>query len=419
MTAAVAAYAGVQMVAHARGRRAWGAMGLATLALLGACSDPAGGRDTSAPTEDPSALVTPPEPGATPSVVLDTAHAMDPPGPFEPPALPADILVTSDGPLSEEVVRRITRLDGVKDVARLSVRQVALENRLYDVAVVDAATYRRFTKAESATFQEQWDRVAGGEMAVVPGLRERLPQDEDGFVQMGPEDDAPRIHVGAYAPQIPTIELVVNQKWGETLGVTRDNALVISTQPATPESLRKPIERITGLPAQMMDTASRLGLDPDAYLQVVLVGSFADAVGTFSYTLAGGGRINPAPEWVRAHIRTEVVPILGSVTCNTAIFPQLKAALAEIQSRGLADEIHPGEYAGCYYPRFIAGSTQLSNHAFGLALDLNTPGNQRGTVGQMDRGVVDTFKKWGFGWGGDWNYTDPMHFELNQIVNPG
>ena len=56
--------------------------------------------------------------------------------------------------------------------------------------------------------------------------------------------------------------------------------------------------------------------------------------------------------------------------------------------RGLADEIHPDEYAGCYYPRFIAGTTTLSNHSFGLALDLNVPGNQRGTVGEMDRAVV-------------------------------
>jgi hypothetical protein len=112
------------------------------------------------------------------------------------------------------------------------------------------------------------------------------------------------------------------------------------------------------------------------------------------------------------------VPILGTVTCNKMIFPQLTAALTEITERGLADEIHPGEYAGCYYPRFIAGTTSLSNHSFGLALDLNTPGNQRGTVGEMDRGVVDVFKKWGFAWGGDWQFTDPMHFEMDAVVEP-
>ena len=46
------------------------------------------------------------------------------------------------------------------------------------------------------------------------------------------------------------------------------------------------------------------------------------------------------------------------------------------------------------------------------------PGNQRGTVGEMDRGVVAIFKKWGFAWGGDWSYTDPMHFEMDRLVQP-
>ena len=86
---------------------------------------------------------------------------------------------------------------------------------------------------------------------------------------------------------------------------------------------------------------------------------------------------------------------------------------------GLADEIKREQYAGCYYPRFIAGSTSLSNHSFGTALDLNVPGNLRGTVGEMDRVVVSIFKKWGFAWGGDWRYTDPMHFEMARIVRPG
>ena len=144
----------------------------------------------------------------------------------------------------------------------------------------------------------------------------------------------------------------------------------------------------------------------------------SSAVGIFNYTVIGGGRIAPDPAWVASHIVTGSVPILGSVTCNKLIFPQLKAALQDVVAQGLADTIHPGQYAGCYYPRFIAGTTTLSNHAFGLALDLNVPGNQRGTAGEMDRGVVAIFKHWGFTWGGDWKYTDPMHFEMNQLVQP-
>ena len=113
------------------------------------------------------------------------------------------------------------------------------------------------------------------------------------------------------------------------------------------------------------------------------------------------------------------MPILGSVTCHKDLFPQLRAAQLEVQQRNLSDEIHPGEYAGCYYPRFIANTTTLSNHSFGLALDLNVPGNQRGSVGEMSRAVVSVFKTWGFAWGGDWRYTDPMHFELAEVKRVG
>jgi hypothetical protein len=74
------------------------------------------------------------------------------------------------------------------------------------------------------------------------------------------------------------------------------------------------------------------------------------------------------------------------------------------------------EYGGCYVPRFIAGTNTLSFHSFGTAVDLNVQDNERGTVGKMDRRVVAIFKQWGFAWGGDWHYTDPMHFELATLA---
>ena len=415
-----------------RDRRAWATTGLVAVLLLAACSpaeDPSVA-DAAAPAAPTSATTTgapeplpddPSEAGAAPSAVADTAHAVDPPGRFQSPARTPDILISSAETLDPAVVERVSEVRGIAEVSQMSVGQVVLENRIYDLAIVDPATYRRFTPDESAQLQEQWDRVAGGELAVVPGIRKRLPADADGYLPLGSGEDVPTVHVGAYAPQIPTIEMVANQKWGEELGIPEGNALLISTGTRTPQSVQKQVQAIIGsdLAPQMLDIASRLGLDPDAFQTVVPVGSFADAVGTFRYTPIGGGRIAPAPEWVRDHIVTETVPILGQVTCNRYMMPQLKAAFGEIVKVGLADEINPDQYAGCYYPRFIAGSTSLSNHSFGTALDMNVPGNLRGTVGEMDRGVVAIFKKWGFAWGGDWKYTDPMHFELSRIVNPG
>jgi hypothetical protein len=398
---------------------ALGCVGL--LAIAPACGSSPADEPATEPSASGSTSGSPTAPSAEPSGVADPEHAVDPPGPFQSPLELADVLlVDPDGELDDDLAERIAAMKGVTEVTRLGIVQVSIENKIYDVAVVDPASYRRFTELRSAQLQEQWDRVAGGELAVDQQLKDRLPIDADGYLRLGPGKDDPVVHVGAYAPQVPTIDLVVNAAWGEELGVTEPNALLVSASASTPQVVSKPIKRLAGgLEPQNLDKASRLGLDPGVFLSATFAGTFADAVGVFRYNVVGGGRIAPDPAWVSSHITTDVVPILGAVTCNRAIFPQLKAALQQIVTRGLADEIHPDEYAGCYYPRFIAGSTQLSNHAFGLALDLNVPGNQRGTVGEMHPEVVAIFKYWGFGWGGDWRYTDPMHFELREIRHPG
>ena len=346
---------------------------------------------------------------------LDPAMAVDPPGPLQDRLLPADLLIFSQDSLSAETIDRIAGLDGVAAVEPLSLAQVTIENRAINVAAVDPGSYRRFTPVGSAQLQEVWDRVAAGELAIDPGLGRKLAG-KNGLIAMGVSADAPDIHVGALAGQIPQVDAVVNTKWGEQLGMASGNAVLVSTGITSPQSIRPAISKIAGSKASVQI----LGPDLDTSVRQTAFltgGSVAAVVGTFNYSILGdSGRIAPEESWVESHISTEPVPILSSMTCNRAMFPQLREALREIVDKELADEIDPGEYAGCYYPRFIAGSTALSNHSFGLAFDINVPGNQRGTVGEMDPAVVSILKKWGFAWGGDWGYTDPMHFEMNAVV---
>ena len=402
-----------------RVRRCAGVAATAALALLlVACSDPAAREE---PDASPASPVTEPKQPAPTAPVADPDHAVDPPGERDGRLWSADILVQWDKPIDDELLARIEKLRGVAHTERIGLGQVSLENRVLTVAAVDPAGYRNFTRAEVADFQEAWDRVAGGEMATEARVARRLA-DPDGMIRLGTDDTAPTLHVGAYTPQIPTIDMVVNTAWADDIEMDTDNGLLISTDGTTPATIRRPLERLVGEDAsvQMLDVASRLGLDPDAKLTAVPTGgTLGSLVGTFRYTVLGGGRISPDPAWVAANIRTEVVPVLGSVTCHKDLFPQLRAALLEVQQRGLASAIDPGQYAGCYYPRFIANTTTLSNHSFGLALDLNTAGNQRGTVGEIDRDVVAIFKTWGFAWGGDWRWTDPMHFELAEVKAVG
>ena len=409
-----------------RGRRAAAALLLCALVTAG-CGEE---QPTTAATDAPSASPADDATGGGDSSrsgggkqvpVADPDHAVEPPGPLEDRLFRPDMLIFDTEQLSDDVVEEIRAIPQVAAAEVIGLGQVLIENRGVRIAAVDGDTYRRFTPDGTAQTQAVWDRVAGGELAVDPELGKKL-QDEDGNITLGSGDDAPVLHVGAYAPQAEQIDMVVNTAWVEDLqNMEFGNGLLISTDSDDPSTIRKEVNRIVGQTAsvQDLDIASRIGLDPNVKQTAVLTGgSIADVVGTFNYTVLGGGRIAPDPSWVQENIATEAVPILGSVTCHRAIFPQLRAALEEVVARGLADEINPGEYAGCYYPRFIAGSTTLSNHSFGLALDLNVPGNQRGTVGEIDRGVVSIFKEWGFAWGGDWSYTDPMHFEMAQLVDP-
>ena len=301
-------------------------------------------------------------------------------------------------------------------VEPLALAQVGIQNRVINVAAVDPASYRRFTGPASAGLQEAWDRVAGGEVAVDASLGRRLA-DPDGYLRLGNDRDAARVHVGARVAQVPRVDAVLNSAWGEELGMRSGNALLVSTDRlVAPQRVRPAITRLVG-----RDVSVQLlgpDLDVTAVQTAVLTGgSVAAAVGSFTYRVGPGNRITPQRDWVAEHVRPESVPILGRVTCHAVMIPQLRAALAEIEASGLAEQIRRDEYAGCYYPRFIAGTTRLSLHAFGIAVDLNVAGNQRGTVGEMDPRVVEIFEKWGFAWGGRWSWTDPMHFEMDRLVD--
>ena len=388
------------------------------LALTSACSGEAA--DSAGEPEQSSGAAPQPSAdggdGGTAAPVADPDHAVAPPGKRTGTLVGPDLRIYSQEPLSDGLVDRIRGLRRVERIERISLGDFGVQNGVITVAAVDPATYRNYTPYASAELQEVWDRVAGGELAIDKAVGRKL-QDGEGYLKLGNDKDAARVHIGAFAPQVPQVDAVVNEEWGEDLGIEAGNALLVHTGIHSPREVRKDLVELVGDEASV--TILGPNLDPGATQTAVLTGgSVAEAVGTFRYTVLGGGRIAPEQPWVDANIRTEPVPILGSMTCHRVVFPQLRAALLEIQQRGLADEINVDEYAGCFYPRFIAGSQQLSLHSFGIAFDINVPGNQRGTVGEIDRDVVGIFKRWGFGWGGDWAFTDPMHFEMNAIVDP-
>ena len=396
-------------------RRGLAATATVASLVLSACTTDGGN-----PSADPTGGSGPGGSGTTASPTIEENHTVPPPGQRQPGIVaPADILVVGADTLDPDRVKAVDAIRHV-NLLQLSLSQPTIENQTYSVAAVDPGAYRTFTPLKFADFQEAWDRVAGGELALKQRMKGKVPTDADGYLRLGGATDAPQVHVGAYVQQQPLVDIVVNESWVKTLGMVPDNALLVRTGSTAPKDVAKKIRQVFGDEAEvtLVDKATRFGVQPGQRFVAVVTGTVADAVGVFRYTVLGGGHIAPDPAWVREHIATEQVPILGAVTCNKLIFPQLRQALQDVVNQGLADKIHPDQFAGCYYPRFIAGTSTLSNHAFGLALDINAVENQRGIVGQIDRGVVAIFQSWGFTWGGDWRYTDPMHFEVNTLRTP-
>jgi len=115
--------------------------------------------------------------------------------------------------------------------------------------------------------------------------------------------------------------------------------------------------------------------------------------------------------WVARNIVSRPVPVLGRVTCHRAMLPALARVLRSLERRGLDRLVDRGDYAGCHAPRRIPTSGSMSQHAWGLAVDLNASENPYGAEPAMDMRIVRAFRREGFVWGGDWPTPDGMHFE--------
>ena len=125
------------------------------------------------------------------------------------------------------------------------------------------------------------------------------------------------------------------------------------------------------------------------------------------------GSIDIERGWRQKHITSEPVPILGTVTCHRALFPQLRHALEQVERAGFSHVIDAGDYGGCYSARFIDRNPggRLSHHSWGIGIDLNVAENRPGTRPDQDHRLVRIFEENGFTWGGRWLIPDGMHFE--------
>ena len=201
--------------------------------------------------------------------------------------------------------RRRSRGSGTSRASRsaepLAIAQVAIENRVINRRrgrPGDATATSRRPRAPTSRRSGTGSPAARWRSR--PELQQAAADDDGATCGSAATGDAPEVHVGAYAPQIPTRSTRSSTSVGPTLGMKTDNALLDLDRTAARRC--RSASRSSGSPAtdasvQMLDVASRARPRHRARSRRRSSSAQrrASAVGTFNYTVLGGGRIAPEP----------------------------------------------------------------------------------------------------------------------------
>lgn len=212
---------------------------------------------------------------------------------------------------------------------------------------------------------------------------------------------------------IGAAELAVDAATGARLGVTTSRYLLISHggDRATVEAALRRV-----LPPDGAIRFRGLGETPylrngDAVLPQVRI---KERFGEFSYKAppAGTREFLQEPGWQSENLVARDLPLLGQARCHRAVIDAVEGALTELEEANLGGLVDEAGFAGCWNPRLVVPGSDVSHHAWGVALDVNYDENPTGQESVQDPRLVEIFERWGFTWGGQWLVRDPAHFEF-------
>lgn len=339
------------------------------------------------------------------------------------------VRLTGDEPATEDPVGAARDVDGVRSATAIRVGQLPIAPKegptTVKAASVSLEEFRVFTPPVTAEATEVWDRLEEGDLAFTHDTGQQLGLELGERVPAGGENG--RVRVGAFASNgiPPVADVIMSHEAANEIGFDGDLQILVSLDDkADGDAVARKLGETTGLkPEPIVPPEMQQASEQQTGQTTSSVPARSQQIEPFSYQSIGDGMIRIESSWVRRNIVSANVPVLpGAVRCHRAMIPQLRAALAEIAERGLADLIRSGDYGGCWTPRHIMFNPQrnLSMHAWGLAIDLNVSTNGYGAQPQMDPRIVEVFQKWGFEWGGHWSTPDGMHFELRTLMDvPG
>ena len=394
----------------------WTAL-LGLVAVTG-CSTPA----APAPAAAPVQVVVPGASSSSPVASPAAAHAqarasVDVPVRALAKRLRPDVLVVGKASLAPDAVKRLVGLSPAGGALAYRSGTVNVGGKAVRAIGVDPSTFRAFAAAGTAEATAVWEAVARGEAVASHDAAKQLKLVLGKDLALAPsaQGTGATRRLGALATTgVPGSDLIVDDATADALGLPQSTAVLLTAgKGVDPVSLASKVRGVTGTGAEV-DLLTPPAANPVAFL----TGSrAAKAFGAFSYRYFPDGTIAPDARWVRQNVKTETLPIMGRVTCHRLMLTQLRGALQDVVDAGLASSLTT--YDGCYVPRFIERNPEnsISLHTWGIAIDMDASTNYRGIRGTMDERIVTIFKRWGFRWGGDWKYTDPMHFELGALLD--
>jgi hypothetical protein len=399
----------------------------ALVVVLGECGAIGSPRDMT----EVAADVRPVDAGA-----IDTAAAPVLPRTSPTPPPPPPAAATSVAPLPDtvEVVRPTLRIDGLSPADALEAMYEATDTEgvraalavpvatftvpgpegdaVLTALVVESDDLRAYTPEVTANEPGVWERLREGNVVLTPAAANRVGAELGQPVTLVGPNGSEAARVGALAANgVPQLADALVPAWlAEHLLPSMERSLLVAVEDDN---------QVAGI-ARALEQALEVEVTRLVEPRTRQAGSgvSSGALEPFTYQSVGDGTIRIAPDWVRRHIVTAEVPILGRVTCHRIIIPQLTAALQEIERAGLADVITT--YDGCWVPRHMLwdANRAISRHAWGVAFDINARTNGYGARPTLDPRVVEIFQRWGFRWGGNFSTPDGMHFELERVIQP-
>lgn len=173
-----------------------------------------------------------------------TAQPVKPLGKLHKP----NLFVVTRKPLTNELLRKVARVSGVTALELADAASITLDGKRVQTLAVDPSTFRAYTPKVTAASDALWNNVAAGDVAVSFVLG------SDGGLSLHRQVSGPTgsLRIGAYATTgFGAVDAVVSREVGRTLGLPRDNALIVSAPKTNSDKLRAALLKVLGKGTQV------------------------------------------------------------------------------------------------------------------------------------------------------------------------